>query len=94
MQLISFRHPHQALGVVVDGMAIGQGPCAALEIRLLDACGDVVAEGLADGQPGRPGLETTAAQAVLTDNPAQAATAIYVATLGHFALIRPVARQG
>ncbi|MBT9493168.1 MAG: hypothetical protein IV107_12685 [Paucibacter sp.] len=35
---------------LIDGMAVGQGPCAALDMRLLDASGDVVAEGLASGE--------------------------------------------
>ena len=26
---------------LIDGMAVDRGPCAALDIRLLDACGDV-----------------------------------------------------
>ncbi len=79
---------------LVDGMAVHQGPCAALDIRLLDACGDVVAERLADGMPGRTGLETATAQALISDNLDRAATAIYVAALAHFELLRPVARHG
>jgi hypothetical protein len=79
---------------LVDGMPIGQGPCTALEIRRLTACGDVVAEDLAHGLPGRTCLETAAAQALISGNLAQAATVIYVATLGHFDQIRPVARYG
>ena len=78
---------------LVDGMAVGQGPCAALDIRLLDACGDVVADGLASGVQGRTALETSSAQALTSTNLDRAATAVYVATLGHFDLLRPVARQ-
>lgn len=79
---------------LVDGMATCQGPCAALDIRLLDACGDVVAERLADVLPGRTGLETATAQALMSDHLDRASTAIYVATLGHFDLLRPIARHG
>ncbi|MEO8299935.1 MAG: hypothetical protein ABI574_19255 [Burkholderiales bacterium] len=79
---------------LVDGMATCQGPCAALDIRLLDACGDVVAEGLAHGMPVRNAGENLAAQALMSDKLGRAATAIYVATLGHFELLRPVARYG
>ena len=38
---------------LVDGMTVGQGPHALLDIRLLDACGDVVAEALAAGHLDR-----------------------------------------
>jgi hypothetical protein len=79
---------------LVDGMAVNHGPCAALEIRLLDACGDVVVDGLADGLPGSTGLESSTALALMSGNPERAATAVYVAALGHFDLLRPAARYG
>ena len=69
---------------LVDGMAVGQGPCAALDIRLLDACGDVL---------GRPYGETLAVDALSPENLDRAAMAVYVATLAQFDLIPPVARQ-
>jgi hypothetical protein len=78
---------------LVDGMAIDQGPCAALDIRLLDACGDVVADGLASGVHGRAFREASAAQALMSENLDRAATAVYVATLAQFDLLRPVARH-
>jgi hypothetical protein len=89
---------------LVDGMAVGLGPCAALDIRLLDGCGDVVAElvseGVSEGVAGGlasnargPALDAAwAAQALPADRLARAATAVYVATLGHFDLLRPVTR--
>ena len=78
---------------LVDGMAVGQGPCASLDIRLLDACGDVVADGLASGVLGRACHETSAAEALSQENLDRAATAVYVATLAQFDLLRPVARH-
>ncbi len=77
---------------LVDGMAVGRGPCAMLDIRVLDACGDVVAHGLAHGDVGRPFRETTTADALKSQDLDRAATAVYVTTLGHFDLLRPSAR--
>jgi len=65
---------------LVDGMAVGQGPCAVLDIRLLDACGDVVADGLAAEALGPQNLE-------------RAATTVYVAALAQFDLLRPATRH-
>ena len=79
---------------LVDGMAVGKGPCAALDIRLLDACGDMAADGLASGVLGRAGQDTSATQALSPENLERAATAVYVATLAQFDLLRPVVRFG
>jgi hypothetical protein len=79
---------------LVDGMAVGQGPCTALDIRLLDACGDVVADGLAGGALGRRFDDTSTAPPLQAESLAQAATAVYVAIVGHFDLPRPGARPG
>jgi len=83
---------------LVDGMAVGQGPCAALDIRLLDACGDVVADGLADlkagGVQGRACNQDSATQVLTSESLDRAATAVYTATLAQFDLLRPVARCG
>ncbi len=78
---------------LVDGMVVGRGPCAALNIRLLDACGDVAADGLASGVLGRACHETSAAEALSSENLDRAATAVYVAALAQFDLLRPVARR-
>jgi hypothetical protein len=72
---------------LVDGVAVGLGPWAALDIRLLDACGDVVAEGPADGLHVAP---LSAAAAQLSRAPAalaHACTVVYVAALVHFELV-------
>lgn len=80
---------------LIDGMAVGQGPCAALDIRLLDACGDVVAEGLASGVLGQACGETReareTAEKLSLENLDRAATAVYVATLAQFDLLPPPA---
>ena len=67
---------------LVDGMAVGRGPCVTLDIRLLDACGDVL---------GRAHTESLAVDALSPENLDRAATAVYVATLAQFDLLRPVA---
>lgn len=80
---------------LVDGMAVGKGQCLALDIRLLDACGDVVVDSLASGALGH-GLceisvcETSAWEALTSDKLDRAATAVYVAALSHFDLLRHV----
>lgn len=65
---------------LVDGMVVSQEPCVALDIRLLDACGDVL---------GRALSETLAVDALSPENLDCAATAVYVATLAQFDLLRP-----
>jgi len=77
---------------LVDGMAVGQGPCAALDIRLLDACGDVVADSLAGAAHGRSFDSLTAAEALSPEKLDRAATAVFVAALAQFELLPPVAR--
>jgi hypothetical protein len=71
---------------LIDGIAVGQGRFATLDIRLLDACGDVVAEGLARGltclaKPGDASVPPISLQAML-----QAATVVFVCALGYFDL--------
>jgi hypothetical protein len=78
---------------LVDGMAVGRGRCTALDIRLLDACGDVAAEGLAGGVLGRACHEESAAEVFSAESLARAATVVYVATLAQFALLRPAAAR-
>jgi hypothetical protein len=77
---------------LVDGMAVGHGPCATLDIRLLDACGDAVADGLTVSVLDRS-LHGAAALQALQAHMARAATAVYVETLAHFDLLQP-ARAG
>jgi hypothetical protein len=79
---------------LVDGTAVGQGPCAVLDVRLLDACGEVVAEVLAWDLHDRCLDQTSAVEALSKETLERAATTVFVATLGHFDLLRPVACSG
>ena len=82
---------------LVDGMAVGLGPCVSLDIRLLDACGDVVAGGLASSVLGRASGETceaSAAETLSAESLDRAATAVFVAALAQFDLLRPPAHLG
>ena len=78
---------------LVDGRALGQGPHAALDIRLIDACGEVVAQGLAGALPGQAELEDAADQALPAAQLGRLATVVYIATLAHFELLQPATRQ-
>jgi hypothetical protein len=78
---------------LVDGMVDGNGPCTGLEISLLDACGDVVDDGLISDVAGRTFLDASAAETLIAQNLDRAATGIYVATLGHFELLQPLSRH-
>jgi hypothetical protein len=73
---------------LIDGMAVNEGRHVALDIRLLDACGDVVAEGLAQGQQPCAAREAPTAAWALPEDLARAATSVYVAALGHFELLQ------
>jgi hypothetical protein len=72
---------------LIDGMALGQGPVSALDIRLLDACGAVVASGLGRGEQGLRMGPTSVAASLSPESLAQAAEAAYVATLAQFGLL-------
>ncbi|MDC8773712.1 hypothetical protein [Roseateles albus] len=74
---------------LIDGMAVGHGPLASLDIRLLDACGDVAAEGIGRSALGQAFCANLAAQALSAEQLDRAATAVYVASLAHFDLLRP-----
>jgi len=77
---------------LIDGMAVGRGPCAALDIRLLDACGDVAAEGLASESLGQLSPDNLAVCVLFsTEQLERAATAVYVASMAHFDLLKPSA---
>jgi hypothetical protein len=78
---------------LVDGMAVGKGPRAMLDIRLLDACGDVVADGLLHGFQALGLDNILAPQTPVCGDLDQAATAVYVMALAHFDLLRPAIQQ-
>ena len=77
---------------VVDGMATGQGPHVMLEMRLLDACGDVVAEGPSSGALAHTFPAPPMGTARISKFLGSAATALYVSTLAQFDLLRPPPR--
>jgi hypothetical protein len=77
---------------LVDGMAVGRGPCTELDIRLLDACGEVVEDGLASSVLGNLHQESFDEEALRLGNLGLAVTVAYVATLAQFDLLRSVAR--
>ena len=79
---------------LVDGMATGQGPSTLVKIRLLDACGDVVADSLASGPQCCSLQDTSAIAALTTAHLDRTATAVYVATLAQFDLLQPLTRCG
>jgi hypothetical protein len=78
---------------LVDGMAVGTGPCALLDARLLDACGDVVAVGLASGVRLQMTHDNTMAPTCVLDGLGQLETAVYVAALAQFNLLRSPVRN-
>jgi hypothetical protein len=71
---------------LVDGMAVGRGPCTSIEIRLLDACGDLVAPGLGTSMQGTAFDAHSAMQLWTPDRMSQAATSVYLSALGLFDL--------
>ena len=74
---------------LIDHMILGQGIGTMLDIRVLDGCGDVVA----DGMSCHISPETVAAQALLPEHLERAGTAVYVAALAHFELLRPASQH-
>ncbi len=72
---------------LIDGMAVGQGHRAMLDIRLLDACGDVIAEDLAHGLTCRAEPGGAIAPPIPAWALSQAATTVFVSVLGHFDLM-------
>jgi len=83
--------PRGLIGIVdmtlVDGQALGKVPSAALDLRLLDACGDVVAPDLARHAPARVFHDASGAVNAIT--PAHLApmlTAVYLTALALFDL--------
>lgn len=83
--------PRGLIGIVdmtlVDGQALGKVPSAALDLRLLDACGDVVAPDLARHAPARVFHDAAgAANAIAPAHLAPMLTAVYLTALALFDL--------
>jgi hypothetical protein len=86
---------------LVDGMAVDHRPYASLNVRLLDACGDVVVEVLVSSVLGGASVDTRkghdtpdlpVAEMLGPESLDRAATTIYVATLAHFDVLQPPAQ--
>jgi len=65
---------------LIDGMTVGRQPGASLDVRLLDACGDIVALRAA------PPFQTASEQVIAATGLEQSLTAVYVMAMGHFDL--------
>ena len=79
---------------LVDDMAVARRPRAELDVRLLDACGAIVAAGLAEGLQDWVSQASVPAGRVMTDGMARVVTAVYVSSLAHFDLLQPVPTPG
>ena len=75
---------------LVDGMSVGRQPGARLDIRLLDACGDVAATCSASSSDGEPAFQTLPDRILAWTQVGPCSTAVYVLAMGHFGLIAPV----
>ena len=74
---------------LIDGMAVHTGPIATLDVRLIDACGDIAADGLA-GHRNPQALPAVLGDTVLQTEPLDEASAtVYLAALAHFDLFPP-----
>lgn len=79
---------------LLDGMALGQEAYLALDVRLLDACGDVVMAGLAQRESLHSAAELANSDAFSPESLDRAVTAIFVASLAQFDLqLRPPVPQ-
>jgi len=79
---------------LLDGMALGQEPYVTLDVRLLDACGDVVMAGLAQRESLHSAAELANSDAFSPESLDRAVTAIFVASLAQFDLqLRPPVPQ-
>jgi hypothetical protein len=75
---------------LIDGMAITRHPGVALDIRLLDACGDIVAH--CASTPVTPVFHATSDQVIAAAGMPRSATSVYVMAMGHFDLMSVRAR--
>lgn len=66
---------------VIDGMALAQVPAVALDIRLLDGCGDAVTQAVA------PTFHAIGPALMAAADLARATTSVYLEALAHFDLL-------
>jgi hypothetical protein len=74
---------------LVDGMSVGRQPGARLDLRLLDACGDVAATCSACSCDDASALQTSPDRILAWTQVGLCSTAIYVLAMGHFGLVAP-----
>jgi len=79
---------------LLDGPAVGLGPCVALDIRLVDACGEVVADGLARHGLGRAFNDGGPPPRWRDDEVARSLTTVLVMAVAFFDLLQPQERCG
>jgi len=72
---------------LVDGMSVGRQPGARLDIRLLDACGDVAATCSACSSDGASAFQTLPDRILAWSQVGLCSTAVYVLAMGHFGLV-------
>jgi len=71
---------------LIDGMAVARESGAALDIRLLDACGDCVAKCLPHLPDGASIYQATSDAILAADQVGRRATAIHLLVMGNFGL--------
>ena len=71
---------------LVDGMAVANEPGAALDIRLLDACGDLAATCSPHLQGGASICQAKSDDILATEQVGPRATGIYLLAMGHFGM--------
>lgn len=71
---------------LVDGMSVGRQEGARLDIRLLDACGDVAATCSCDGDSA---FQTSPERILAWSRVGLRSTAVHVLAMGHFGVIAP-----
>ena len=77
---------------LIDGMAVARQPGAALDIRLLDACGDTVSHCARTSAPGAPLYHASVPDVVAAAGLARSITTVCVTAMAHFDLVPPVGR--
>ena len=71
---------------LIDGMAVAGCPGAVLDVRMLDARGETVAQCGATRLPGAPVYSACSAEILAAADLARCATTMFVMAVGHFDL--------
>ena len=71
---------------LIDGMTVARCPGSALDVRMLDASGETVAQCAAARVPGAPIYATRAGEILAAANLARCATTMFVIAVGKFDL--------